>query len=142
VGFHLEHVSGDRAIAIELMTSLGRHRLGLTPKVLIQTQASGDHSGTRSTYVFRLTHITFRSDAPGNYRGLCPQNWLRVGLFRKTSYRPAPGTLGKHSAWRMIAQRRIEQRCGAYASSYIAVNLYNNDDIGLLRPPAYLNAIP
>ena len=101
-------------------------------------------SGTRSTYVHRLTHISFCSDVPGDYMGLCSRNWLRVGLFRRrlTGRRLRVGTLGRRSAWRMIAQRRIEQRCGANASSHTSASYYNNDDIALMRPLAHPNAVP
>jgi hypothetical protein len=70
VVFQLDHVSGEtrRAPHKHLATTLGFDQL---------------------LYAFQPM-IFLRSDTPGDYRGLCGRNWLRVDLFRKTSYRPAP----------------------------------------------------
>jgi hypothetical protein len=70
VGFHLEHVQGEtrRAPHKHLATTVGLDQL-----------------------MYAVQPISLlRSDTSGDYRGLCRRNWLRVCLFRKTSYRPAP----------------------------------------------------
>ena len=67
VVFHLEHVPGGtrRAPHKHLATTLGLDQL---------------------MYAVYLV-LVFDSDTPGEYRGLCCRNWLRVDLFRKICYR-------------------------------------------------------
>jgi len=90
VGFQLEHLSGEtrRAPHKHLATTLGLDKL-----------------------MYAVYSILYpRSDTPGDYRGLCRRNRLRVGLFRKTSHRPAPTGAYWYELWAGVRRGGLSLR--------------------------------